>query len=101
MSNGKSRNVKIAIGVNVLICALVLIIPILMPKDEKVAVILSPWAESSKIMQVIADAGGVLVNGGQRDWIAVASSESENFVSELYKAGAVMVIDGSIAAACL
>lgn len=92
---------RIVLGVNILICIAVLLTPVLMPKGDKVAVILPPWAKSSHLMQVIADAGGVLVNGGQRDWIAVATSESKNFVSELYKAGAVIVIDGSIAAACL
>lgn len=101
ISDSKSKKMRIVLGVNILICVSVLLIPILMPKGDRVAVILPPWAEPSHIMQVIADAGGVLVNGGQRDWIAVATSDSNDFVSELYKAGAVIVIDGSIAAACL
>lgn len=72
-----------------------------MPKNDRVAVILPPWSDSARIMQVIGDAGGELINGGRRDWIAVATSQSTDFVSKLYKAGAVLVIDGSIAAACL
>ncbi|MEW7008406.1 hypothetical protein [Lentilitoribacter sp. EG35] len=100
-TNNKNRNMRIVIGVNVFICFVVLVIPILMPKSEKVAVILPPWSEPSKIIQVIADAGGALVNGGRLDWIAVTTSESDDFVSKLYQAGAVIVIDGYIAAACL
>lgn len=101
INDTKSKKMRIIMGVNIFICVCVLLVPILMPKNDRVAVILPPWADSARIMQVISDAGGELINGGRRDWIAVATSQSTDFVSKLYKAGAVMVIDGSIAAACL
>ena len=87
-----------------------------MPKNDRVAIITPPWGESGEILSVIDKADGALVNTGRRDWIAVVSpqiqssninGEIENtvsasgFVAKLYQAGAWLVIDGSIAAACL
>lgn len=99
-----SRGMRYILVFNILLCIGIISVPILMPKNDRVAVFTSPWGGASNVMNVIADANGALVNGGKAEWIAVASSASENstdFVDKLYQAGAWLVIDGAIAAACL
>lgn len=83
-----------------------------MPKTDRVAVIASPWGEAGQILSILDRADGALVNSGRRNWIAVVTPQSavvqptkidtnSRFIEKLYQAGAWLVIDGSIAAACL
>lgn len=87
-----------------------------MPKNDKVAIITPPWGDHGQIFSVIDKADGALVNSGRADWIAVVSPQTQSsdinqsnknaeatndFVAKLYQAGAWLVIDGSIATACL
>ena len=107
---------RVLFGVNILICVAVVAIPILMPKNDKVAIITPPWGDHGQIFSVIDKANGALVNSGRADWIAVVSPQSQSsdinqnndntgatrdFVARLYQAGAWLVIDGTIATACL
>jgi hypothetical protein len=100
----QSRGMRLLLAFNIMLCITIITVPILMPKNDRVAVLTSPWGAATNVMHVISEADGALVNGGKADWIAVASSASENsddFVDKLYQAGAWLVIDGAIAAACL
>ncbi|MEP2386658.1 hypothetical protein [Hyphomonas sp.] len=107
---------RVLFGINIFICIAVIAVPILMPKNDRVAIITPPWGKSGEILSVIDKADGALVNTGRRDWIAVVSPQTQNssiieenenanatsgFVAKLYQAGAWLVIDGSIASACL
>jgi hypothetical protein len=106
---------RVLLGVNIFICVAVVALPILMPKNDRVAIITPPWGDRGQIFSVIDKADGALVNAGRADWIAVVSPQSQSsninqsnkntdatdFVAKLYQAGAWLVIDGSIATACL
>lgn len=103
---------RIILCLNIFICAAIISVPILMPKTDRVAVIASPWGDAGQILSILDRADGALVNSGRRDWIAVVTPQSamaqpiktdsdSRFVEKLYQAGAWLVIDGSIAAACL
>jgi hypothetical protein len=61
----------------------------------------APWSEPGRIMNVITQAGGSLVNGGALDWIVIAEGGDTGFAARLIEAGAMMVLDGRLAQSCL
>jgi hypothetical protein len=56
--------------------------------------------EPGRIMQIVAAAGGSLVDGGARDWIVLAESGERGFAARLVAAGALLVLDGRLGKSC-
>lgn len=84
-----------------LIAALIVVVAIAaVPTGSRVVVIAPPWSKPDRVVSIIADAGGTLVNGGRTSWLAVADGTSPDFVNRLFAAGALLILDGRLAAAC-
>lgn len=70
------------------------------PTGTRMVVIAPPWSEPGRIMQIVAAAGGSLVDGGARDWIVLAESGERGFAARLVAAGALLVLDGRFGRSC-
>jgi hypothetical protein len=79
----------------------ILLVGLAVPRGEFVIVVASPGMTQSRMMQLISDADGTFVTQGNLDWIAVAHAEKSGFVSRLFRAGALLVLDHALAAGCL
>ncbi|MCC0027767.1 MAG: hypothetical protein R3D65_17515 [Zhengella sp.] len=86
-------NVACALGVIAGIAAV--------PTGSRLVVVGSPFSGPGAIMSIISQAGGRLVNGGAAGWIAVAEGTTADFASRLRASGALLVLDGRLAAACI
>ena len=71
------------------------------PTGSRLVVFVAPWSEPGRMMDVITQAGGRLVNGGGADWIVIAEGQASGFAGRLWNSGAILVIDGRLAEACL
>jgi hypothetical protein len=63
-----------------------------------VAVFAAPW--SADAAEIVAQAGGRLVAVGRSSRIIIAVSADDDFVSRLYRAGALLVTDPRYAVGC-
>lgn len=71
------------------------------PTGSRVVVVAPPWHPPERVLAIVAEAGGTLVNGGRASWLTVAEGSSPDFVNRLFKAGAMFILDGKLAAACI
>ena len=88
------------IAVNALAVAGVVAGVAVAPTGTRMVVIAPPWSEPGRIMQIVASAGGSLVDGGARDWIVLAESGERGFAARLFTAGALLVLDGRLGRSC-
>jgi hypothetical protein len=88
------------IAVNALAVAGVVAGVAVAPTGTRMVVIAPPWSEPGRIMQIVASAGGSLVDGGARDWIVLAESGERGFAARLFAAGALLVLDGRLGRSC-
>ncbi|TDH38578.1 hypothetical protein E2A64_05615 [Pseudohoeflea suaedae] len=72
-----------------------------MPTGPRLVVIGAPWADAGHLASIIAKADGRIVNGGATNWIAIAEGSSADFATNLIKSGALLVLDGKLASACI
>lgn len=86
---------------NVIAVAATLIAMAAVPTGSRVVVIAPPWSEPGRVMNIVREAGGSLVNGGAVDWIVVAEGNSHGFARRLIAAGAMVVLDGRLEKACI
>lgn len=99
-ANRQSRNQRRLIVVN-LIAALVVVLAIAaVPTGSRVVVVAPPWSPPERVISIIANAGGTLVNGGRSPWLAVAEGSSPDFINRLFAAGALFILNGRLAPAC-
>lgn len=70
------------------------------PTGTRMVVVAPPWSEPGRIMEIVAAAGGSLVDGGARDWIVLAESGERGFAARLMAAGALLVLDGRLGKSC-
>ena len=77
------------------------LVGVALPRGDFVLVVGRPGADEAGMMQIIAEAGGTFVTHGNYSWLAVAHAEAEGFSKRLLKAGALLVLDHSLAAGCL
>jgi hypothetical protein len=68
------------------------------PAHGAVAVFAAPWSDGAAT--IVAEAGGRLVAGGRWPWIILAVADDGEFVSRLYRAGAILVADPKLAVGC-
>lgn len=97
---GKARFLAALIALNVLGVAGAVAGVAVAPTGTRMVVIAPPWSEPGRIMQIVAAAGGSLVDGGARDWIVLAESGERGFAARLFAAGALFVLDGRLGRSC-
>ncbi|MDF1609841.1 hypothetical protein PZ897_16765 [Hoeflea sp. YIM 152468] len=88
------------IGINLAVIVAVLSAAAMAPRNGQALVIVSPWSEPERVISVIADAGGSIINGTGAPYAAIAYSDEPDFAFRLFKSGAMLVLDGSLAFFC-
>ncbi len=88
------------IGINLAVIMIVLTAAAVVPRNGQALVIVSPWSEPERVIDVIADAGGSIMNGTGSPYAAIAHSDEPGFAFRLFKSGAMLVLDGSLAFFC-
>ena len=96
---GNHRQVTI-VGINLAVIAVVLLAAAMTPRNGQALVLVSPWSPPGRVMDVIAEAGGSIINGTGTPYAAVAYSSEPYFTYRLFRSGAVLVLDGSLAFLC-
>ncbi|MBB4185602.1 hypothetical protein [Sinorhizobium terangae] len=71
-----------------------------MPRGPFVLVVTHPNDPPQKAISLIAAAGGSFVGSGGLPWISLAHANSEDFPARLLRAGALLVLNASLSAAC-
>jgi hypothetical protein len=69
--------------------------------DSPVAVVAEPWAAADDAARAVASADGTILATARDGQIVIARFESGDFVTRLYRSGALFVIDAALVAACL
>jgi hypothetical protein len=64
-----------------------------------VAVIAPPWAPAGEAVRIVAASNGVMLDA--KGVVVFAESPDGDFISKLYQAGAVLVLDAAAVATCL
>ncbi|MCZ4288570.1 hypothetical protein [Hoeflea alexandrii] len=88
------------VGMNLAVILVVLSAAAIVPRNGKALVIVSPWSDPGRVIEVIADAGGSVMNGTGAPYAAIAHSDEPGFAFRLFKSGAMLVLDGSLAFFC-
>lgn len=88
------------VGINLAVIAVVLSAAAIFPRNGQALVIVPPWSEPGRVIGVIADAGGSVINGTDAPYAAIAHSDEPGFAFRLFKSGAMLVLDGSLAFFC-
>ena len=96
-----TRLLRILIAVNLVAVCLALAAIAVVPTGSRIVLIVSPWSEPSRVFDIVADADGSIVASGSTDWILVVEGSDPDFPSRLMASGALMVLDGRLAEACL
>lgn len=97
----KRRLRRLLVAFNVLAIGLALAAIAVIPTGTRLVVIASPWSEPGHVLDIVMRAGGMIVDTGSADWIIVAEGEGGDFAARLMAAGAMLVLDGRLAKACL
>lgn len=88
------------VGINLAVIGFVLSAAAIAPRNGQALVIVSPWSDPSRVVDVISQAGGSVVNGTGTPYAAIAHSNEPGFAFRLFKSGAMLVLDGSLAFFC-
>lgn len=74
----------------------------LAPKAESpVAIVAAPWAAAGAAARIAAAADGFIMAATGDGRVAIARFATDDFVSRLYRGGALIVLDASPVIACL
>ena len=98
-SGNKLRQYRI-VGMNLAVIVVVLSAAAIVPRNGQALVIVPPWSDPGRVVDVIADAGGSVMNGTGAPYAAIAHSDEPGFAFRLFKSGAMLVLDGSLAFFC-
>jgi hypothetical protein len=88
------------VGANLAVILIVLSAAAIIPRNGKALVFVPPWSEPGHVIAVIAKAGGSVLNGTGASYAVIAHSDQSGFAYRLFKSGAVLVLDGSLAFFC-
>jgi len=88
------------VGINLAVIIVVLSAAAIVPRNGQALVLVSPWSEPGRVIDVIADAGGSIINGTGAPYAAIAHSDEPGFAFRLFRSGAMLVLDGSLAFFC-
>ncbi len=98
-TGNKLRQYRI-VGMNLAVILVVLSAAAIVPRNGQALVIVSPWSDPGRVIEVIADADGSVMNGTGAPYAAIAHSDEPWFAFRLFKSGAMLVLDGSLAFFC-
>lgn len=101
MANRRSRHYRHVLAANIFAAIIVVVAIAVVPTGSRVVVVAPPWSTPDRVISIISEAGGTIVNGGRSPWLAVADSTSPDFVNRLLAAGALLILDGKVAAGCI
>ncbi len=74
----------------------------LAPKAARpVAIVAAPWAAAGEAARIVAAADGSMLAATGDGHVAIARSAADDFAARLYRAGALIVLDAALVAACL
>ncbi|MCY0095285.1 hypothetical protein [Hoeflea ulvae] len=93
------RQVRI-VGLNLAVILMVLGAVLVTPRQGKAVVLVAPWSEPGRAIEVIAAAGGSVLNGTGSPHAVIAHSDEPGFAFRLFQSGAMLVLDGSLAFLC-
>lgn len=102
-----SRWPRILEGITIAAFALISTIAVarvgLEPSDVSrgVGVIFAPWNDEATVIARAVNAGGRLVQFGESSFIVIVQPESADYIRRVKDAGALLVVDTRILAACL
>jgi len=85
---------------NLAVILVVLSAAAIVPRNGQALVIVSPWSDPGRVIEVIAGAGGSVMNGTGAPYAAIAHSDEPGFAFRLFRSGAMLVLDGSLAFFC-
>ena len=66
-----------------------------------VAVVVAPWAARGEAVRIVAAMSGTVIGATRGGNVAIAQFAGGDFVTRLYQSGALLVLDASVATACL
>jgi len=69
--------------------------------QPQLAVVAAPWKSLLQTAELVAAAGGVVVEAGGLPNVIIAQSDTPGFVGALYEAGAWLVLDSILLRGCL
>ncbi|QFY62775.1 hypothetical protein FZ934_20635 (plasmid) [Rhizobium grahamii] len=75
-------------------------IAVAFPHGHYVLVVADPRSSSRETIDLIGKADGSLVAFGRTSWMAVAYSRTDGFATRLMNAGAILVLNHSLAVGC-
>jgi hypothetical protein len=88
------------VGINLAVILFVLAAAAIVPRNGQALVIVAPWSDPGRVIDVIGRAGGSVMNGTGAPYAAIAYSDQPGFTLRLFKSGAMLVLDGSLAFFC-
>ena len=91
---------SVIVAVNLAIILVVQTAAAVVPRGDRALVFVPPWSEPGRIAEVIGAAGGSIINGTGVPYAAIAQSDSPGFALQLFRSGALLVVDGSLAYFC-
>lgn len=83
------------------VIAIALLICQPVPGQRQLAVLLPPWDGPMAAAELVARAGGELVDGGGLPSVFIVTSDQPGFATALYRAGAWLVMNPITAHGCL
>ncbi len=89
------RNVSAFFGYMLLVS-----LAVAFPRGHYVLVIADPRSSPRQTIDLIGEADGSLVAFGRTPWMAVAYSGTDGFATRLMNAGALLVLNHSLAVGC-
>ena len=66
-----------------------------------VAVVAAPWAAAGEAARIVAAVNGTIIGTARGGDVAIAQFDTTDFVTQLYRAGALLVLDAGAVAACI
>jgi len=100
MSSRPARRTRL-LPLLVLTCLTVPVVTAAAPRPGRPVAVLAWSAEAGGAAAIAARAEGELRSASRGNQIVIASSKTPDFVARLYGAGALLVVDATMAAACL
>lgn len=99
LSVSRSRTSRI-VGANLAVILTVLSAAAMTPRNGQALVLVAPWSDPARVIEVVARAEGSILNGTGAPYAAIAHSDKPGFFFRLFKSGAILVLDGSLASFC-
>jgi hypothetical protein len=92
---------RLLLPVIVLTCLALPVVAAAMPRAGQPVAVFAWSTENGGAAAIAARSEGELRSAGRSNRVVIASSAAPDFVARLYGAGALLVVDAAMAAACL